>query len=495
MENVDTHRSLVVDERWGWSLVALGFAVDALSKGGKAIFVVMVVIWGEEFGWSRSQLSLLGALVHISIAVMTPISGKLIDSYPSAYVIPSSLFALSLSYLFVALVNTYWQVIIAYGIFCGMSFGSINLNVFSTVVVNALPSDKRGFAVGIVNAGSTFGQFVFVPLFAVIVSSYGWRNCYGALACTTACLVIPAYMILPRDSQRKISRHNAEKHEYEKAGVMERGEKGGLLSIETLSTGRSEGEVGADRDGKLEDAQCGAGEMIVRATDKEGEGSSGAALAVSADRAHEDGEGVDASSHRGGLLIALSLGVSFFICGVTTTGFLETHLVALVVEKGLSLYYGGIAFSVISACNGAALVAVGYLTDRTDRRLLLAAIFGIRAGVYILLLLAFSSSSVGIAVLFIFSAIFGIVDYSVIPPVVSLVKSSFPHTVGWVVGVLLCLHSSGAAVGAAMGGWIYESERDYDMALVACTGLLVVATAVILVGVDEPSRSAGIATK
>ena len=61
--------------------------------------------------------------------------------------------------------------------------------------------------------------------------------------------------------------------------------------------------------------------------------------------------------------------------------------------------------------------------------------------------------------------------------------------------MLLCLHSSGAAVGAAMGGWIYESERDYDMALVACTGLLVVATAVILVGVDEPSRSAGIATK
>ena len=63
-------------------------------------------------------------------------------------------------------------------------------------------------AVGIVIAGSTFGQFTFIPLFTVIVTKYGWRRCYIALP-VTASLVIPSYLLLPKESQNQISQRNA----------------------------------------------------------------------------------------------------------------------------------------------------------------------------------------------------------------------------------------------------------------------------------------------
>ena len=177
-----------------------------------------------------------------------------------------------------------------------------------------------------------------------------------------------------------------------------------------------------------------------------------------------------------------------FICGVTTTGFLETHLVALVVENGLSLYYGGLAFSVISACNGIALVIAGYMTDAFDKRLLLATIFAVRAGIYVVLLLAFDSSE-PVAVLFVFSVVFGVVDYSVIPPVVSLVKAHYPHIVGLAMGLLLSLHSGGSGWGCDRG-WIFESEGHYDMAPRPVYALGV-ATAAILLGVPYRSEERG----
>ena len=445
------------DELKGWTIVALGFIIDALAKGGKAIFVVMVLLWGEEFGWSRSQLSLLGALVHISISVMTPVSGTLIDSFPGTHVVCSSLTALSLAYLCTALVESYWQAILSYGVFCGMAFGSINLNVFSTVVVNAMPPGKRGRAVGITNAGSTFGQFAFVPLFTFLVQGYGWRNCYVALSVATAALILPSYFLLPTKSQREISL----------AVAASSGDGTGT------GTGTGTGDGGGTRE-----KERGAGGPSGKAEAREEEGDG-------------DGDGGDAGSlwARCSLLclsrIYWALGVSFFICGFTTTGFLETHLVALVVEKGLTLRHGGLAFSVIAACNGGALVLCGYLADKVDRRLLLTTIYSIRGCMYLLLLLAFNSSRAGVMVLFIFSVIFGLVDYSVIPPVVSLVKSNFPHMVGLAVGILLCLHSAGAAVGAAAGGWIFEgAEGNYDVALMVCVGLLGVAATVVLLGLD-----------
>ena len=167
---------------------------------------------------------------------------------------------------------------------------------------------------------------------------------------------------------------------------------------------------------------------------------------------------------------------------------METHIVAIAVSRGMSSQTGALAFSLLSAFNGAGMVLAGYLSDRYSRPALLAAIFGIRALAYLLLL---ASSSLG-PFLF-FAMVFGLVDYSVVPPTVSLVGSHLgAHSVGLAMGLLLMGHSLAASVGALLGGALFDAYDSYDSAMVVCAvvcALGAVACAPLVRG--EPLRQSG----
>jgi MFS family permease len=457
-------------ESFGWAVVALGFCVDSLAKGGKACYLPMVLVFENQFGWSRSQLSILAALVHVFISIMTPISGLLIDKYPPHLVISAGLFILGLSFIFTSFVQKYWHVILSYGVLSGIGFGSLNLNVFSTVVIRTIPKQKQGLAIGITNAGSTFGQFAMMPLFVLFIEEYGWRLAYALLASLALTCIVPAFLLLRRlkPGSDDISSEPSEKDDGEGGkgySKVERedeedipAEKGGIV----LSPSSRSLETAKNEDDPIQD-----GTIVIAAGDacREDDNNDGSYSTTFKEKVCKL-----CSSYQ-----FVAVGVAFFICGVTTTGFLETHLVALVVQDGgMSNFIAAIAFSVLSACNGAGMILSGHLSDRMSREYLLAIIFMVRALIYLMLLLTFPTPG-GMASLFVFAVIFGLVDYSVIPPTIGLVNAYVPEMVGFAVGVLLMCHSAGAAVGAASGGWIFESASNYDWALLGCAILCILA--------------------
>ena len=72
---------------------------------------------------------------------------------------------------------------------------------------------------------------------------------------------------------------------------------------------------------------------------------------------------------------------------------------------------------------------------------------------------------------------FGLVDYSVVPPVVGLVgKFIGQGTVGLAMGILLASHSIGAAVGASIGGVSHDLSGNYNIPLVVCSCLCFIAS-------------------
>jgi hypothetical protein len=71
---------------------------------------------------------------------------------------------------------------------------------------------------------------------------------------------------------------------------------------------------------------------------------------------------------------------SFLICGFTTTGVIETHLLPYASFCGFPPLPSASAYGVLSAVNLAGMVLAGYLVDRVHRPLLLASIYLIRAG-------------------------------------------------------------------------------------------------------------------
>ncbi len=130
------------------------------------------------------------------------------------------------------------------------------------------------------------------------------------------------------------------------------------------------------------------------------------------------------------------LGVPFFICGVTSTGITDTHLVAYMQ----GCHIGGGTASTLAATlalfNLAGTFGSGLLTDRVDPRRLLAGVYVCR-GVVLLLLPLLRSTELLAA----FAVTFGIADFSTVPPTTALAQRAF-RTGGF--GLVLGLIGAGA---------------------------------------------------
>jgi len=73
--------------------------------------------------------------------------------------------------------------------------------------------------------------------------------------------------------------------------------------------------------------------------------------------------------------------------------------------------------------------------------------------------------------LWIFPVYFGIVGYSVVPPTIALCQNYFPLLVESAMGIPLLLHSLGAALGSALGEYIFNTLGYYFVALLGCAAL------------------------
>ncbi len=163
---------------------------------------------------------------------------------------------------------------------------------------------------------------------------------------------------------------------------------------------------------------------------------------------------------------------SFTICGFTTTGVVEVHLVPYVVACGLPPLDGAAAYGVLSGFNMLGMIGAGWLSDRVNRPLLLGTIY-IARGLSFLALLQIVDAP---PLLFVFAVAFGIFDYSTVPVTASLVASHLGlRIMGLAMGLLSAGHAVGAAAGAFAAGRLYDLFARYDGVWIAALALAIAA--------------------
>jgi sugar phosphate permease len=177
------------------------------------------------------------------------------------------------------------------------------------------------------------------------------------------------------------------------------------------------------------------------------------------------------------------LAAPFFVCGITTTGFVDTHLIPLAQDRGNPSGTTGLAVALLAAANVSGILASGPLADRVDNRLLLAALYGTRGLSFVVLALLVSGPAlVGFAMLF------GLVDFSVVAPTQSLAARYVePRTVGLAFGCLNAVHQLGSAVGAWLPGVAFDRTGSYDNVLVVSIVVLA-AAALTCLTLPRPGR-------
>jgi MFS family permease len=150
---------------------------------------------------------------------------------------------------------------------------------------------------------------------------------------------------------------------------------------------------------------------------------------------------------------------SFFICGITTTGAIETHFLPYAAFCGFPPVPASGIYGLTAAINFGGMMLSGYLTDKMNRPLLLGSIYLMRSLSFIVLMYVGTSYEM----MLLFAVIYGIFDYSTVPPTASLAASHLGLPVmGLAMGLISGGHSLGGAVGAFLGGYLFDLFARYS---------------------------------
>ena len=163
---------------------------------------------------------------------------------------------------------------------------------------------------------------------------------------------------------------------------------------------------------------------------------------------------------------------SFTICGFTTAGVIETHLLPYATACGFPPLESATAYGVLSAFNMVGMVIAGFLADRAHRPFLLGMVYIMRGLSFLFLMQIVGDTTL----LFTFAVMFGLFDYSTVPFTASLVASHIGlRIMGLTMGLLVMGHGVGAAIGSLLGGVLYDLFAQYEAVWIASVGLAVVA--------------------
>ncbi len=162
----------------------------------------------------------------------------------------------------------------------------------------------------------------------------------------------------------------------------------------------------------------------------------------------------------------------FVICGFTTTGVIEVHLIPYAISCGYPRFDSATALGVLSAANMGGMILAGFMADKVNRPILLGAIYFFR-GLSFLILMNITGNP---ELLFLFAVIFGVFDYSTMPVLASIVSTHVGvRVMGLTLGLLFGGHSAGAAAGAFMGGYFFDNFQSYEWVWIASVGLALLA--------------------
>lgn len=169
---------------------------------------------------------------------------------------------------------------------------------------------------------------------------------------------------------------------------------------------------------------------------------------------------------------------TFFICGATTNGLVQTHFISMCGDYGIAAVAAAGVLAVMGICDFFGTIGSGWLSDRVDNRKLLFWYYGLRS----LSLLYLPHSDFSFYGLSIFAVFYGLDWIATVPQTVKLIVDRFGAARASVVfGWVFAGHQMGAACGAYGGGLSRTVLSSYLPAYLVAGGLWISAALAVLI--------------
>jgi MFS family permease len=400
---------------YGWVMVAVTFFTALVSAGTVGAPGVFIVPLQHEFGWSTAEISSALSVRFILFGLMAPFAAALLNRYGLRNMTLTAQVIVVSALLASLAMSKVWHLVLLWGVVIGIGTGMTALVLGATVATRWF-AGRRGLVVGILTASVATGQLVFLPLIASLTDHLGWRVAL-ALVCVALGISAFAVLMLMRDRPSDL-------------GLRPFGDAG---TAPVPAPPATKAPIFAVALGTLRDASRSTVFWILFAT--------------------------------------------FFICGASTNGLVQVHLIPMCLDFGIPQVQAASLLAAMGIFDFFGTIFSGWLSDRYDNRWLLFWYYGLR-GLSLLFLPFTDFSFYGLSL---FAMFYGLDWIATVPPTVRLTAQRFgPERANLVFGWIFAGHQLGAGTAAFGAGLSRTLLLSYLPAFFAAGILCVIAAAIVL---------------
>jgi predicted MFS family arabinose efflux permease len=198
----------VLTHSW-WPITLLAAFLLMVTMGTRQTMGLFISPINSATGLGIVSISFALAVGQFMWGLAQPIAGAYADRYGPGRVLATGIIILAIGTALIPWVTNQWMLIISLGILTAMGSGACSFSVLLGAVAPSLPAANRGTASGVINAGGSFGQFVFAPIAQKLISTVGWMNAQWAMAAMIL-LTLPIAAKLRRSPQAAASQPKGE---------------------------------------------------------------------------------------------------------------------------------------------------------------------------------------------------------------------------------------------------------------------------------------------
>ena len=404
---------------YGWVVAGVAFLTMLVTAGAMGSAGVMIIPLREEFGWSTAEISSALAVRLVLYGLLGPFAAAMMNAFGLRAVIFTALTLIGGGIFASFFMSSLTELLVFWGFIVGAGTGMTALVLGATVATRWF-TRSRGLVMGMMTASNATGQLVFLPLLAALAEAWGWRTALGfVVAMLALTLVLVGLLIRDRPSDLGLA-------PYGETAVIAPPAHDRTLATLFLSPIRI-----------LKDAGRSSVFWVLFGT--------------------------------------------FFVCGLSTNGLIQTHWIAICGDFGFAAVAAASLLAVIGVFDLVGTISSGWLADRYDNRWLLFWFYGLRG----LSLLFLSVSGFGFAALGVFAVFYGMDWVATVPPTVKLAADRFGREkANLVFGWVFCGHQLGAATAAFGAGMIRTDMLTYMPAL-QIAGLMCLVAALVVMTVKR----------
>ena len=400
---------------YGWVVAATTFLTMLATAGALGSAGVLIGPLEKEFGWSTAEISGALALRLVLFGLLGPFAAALMNRLGLRNVVATALTLIASGIVASFFMREMWQLFLLWGVVLGFGTGMTALVLGATVATRWFEK-RRGLVVGLMTASNATGQLVFLPLLASLTEAIGWRQ---ALLLTVGALALALVLV--------------------------------LLFLRDQPADLGLAPYGATAPRPIARSTGGLMSLLT------------APLIALRDAARTS--------------IFWVLALTFFICGFSTNGLIQTHWISYCGDLGIAAVSAAGLLALIGIFDLFGTIGSGWLSDRVDNRWLLFWYYGLRG----LSLLFLPYAGFSLPALGLFAVFYGLDWVATVPPTVRLTARQFgPDRANLVFGWVFAAHQLGAAAAAFLAGASRSGLQTYTPAILVAGILCLVAAAGIL---------------